>query len=438
MTRPVTDKYPLVAKALEEQREFITKHGGSTQDVGSVASMSLRVAELVEAHVERPDDEKEALISAALLSFIPSSALGDTARLDTDYNATVRAMVEDMEAGPRSVPSESTAQIGLAVYTVTLENLTAQLANANPAEVPVNQIAAKMAQETVTFQLLEKHAAAPSLADAFSEKLDQLDALLSDIAQQQASYQQPEFEDLEEELRKLLNEAGQGGEKPTVAELRAEADRELGLSSDFNDAAAHQILGAFDANLLSKYPDVKKALQDLTRANGMCEEPVTPETVAVLSRAVSLIDQHTQGSDERKHAMAVSLILTRMSSDMEVMGFAPIFSADYSVDVQTLMQDISETETGRKSDATAQAVIFASNIVEVQETIGQVKDGKLPPAEMGALKGAVSGFAERISRLQMEDSVKALGDMLEETLIELIDAIDAKTNKGPAPKGPQG
>lgn len=142
-------KYPLVGKILSEQ-DGLFQFMGLPSTPAELVTIQNRIADVIESSIDRTDGEKEALIVGSVIALSPPFILDDTERFGNgEYSDEVNTLVTEMLDAQMNVGAPvptNLAQLGTAIGTVMLEDLTEKLKSGEVPEFAREQIAEGLKQ----------------------------------------------------------------------------------------------------------------------------------------------------------------------------------------------------------------------------------------------------------------------------------------------------
>lgn len=177
-------KYPLLGKALREQREFMRFLGASLPE--EVMLVQTRAFAIIDKLVPHADAHKEAVMVVVVLANSPQNLYANPARFRVDYNAVICRAVEQLRDATYNAPltpalAQAKTAIGIAMMQETREQLESGHHQLQPHQA--RQIRQKMDQgapreEMRTFAPLD----VPALRDAYDREKQNLLRLIDSIA----------------------------------------------------------------------------------------------------------------------------------------------------------------------------------------------------------------------------------------------------------------
>lgn len=174
MTHPLSGKYPLAEKALDEVKNMARNFGATPNIIAEIEATNFRAAEIIDSCIDRPDNEKEALIAVVALGVIPP----DLWHKLSDYNDQVADVLRDAMMDPeQGPPNENAAQLALVIIVGKLEKTGRDLAAGNPASA--KKIIAYLAEDAEMMNLLTAHCNAPRLTDLLDKTMNDLKTQLT-------------------------------------------------------------------------------------------------------------------------------------------------------------------------------------------------------------------------------------------------------------------
>ena len=179
MTQAFT-RYPLVEKALEEQRRIFSKYAGGLP--AELQTATLRTLDLLDRTPLPVSDEKESILVMSVLMNCPPVSVFRNRNLTEDYNAEVQALAEThLHVGGMTEHQKGLAQIYSALFIAHGENLLTLLETEKTSDpIKLRDIRESIEDYLIDRKTFEK-AVAPALLAIENALIEKTYATLSKL-----------------------------------------------------------------------------------------------------------------------------------------------------------------------------------------------------------------------------------------------------------------